>query len=132
MYGAGTGDLPLQKIFAIGGISTLRGHSYKALFGNQVALANVEYRVSSGILKDDKVFFIHPFSFILFMDSGYAWNNKIYAAKDAFKGTRLSDLETDLGIGLGDEKDIFRFDIAKSVSEKNSDYKFNFRINYAF
>ena len=132
MYGAGTGDLPLQKIFAIGGISTLRGHSYKAFTGNQVALANVEYRVSSGILKEDKVFFVHPFSFILFMDSGYAWNNKIYAAKDAFKGTHISDLETDLGIGLGDEKDIFRFDIAKSVSEKNSDYKFNFRINYAF
>jgi hypothetical protein len=132
MYGAGTGNLPLQKIFAIGGISTLRGHAYKAFTGNQVALANVEYRVSSGILKDDKVFFIHPFSFILFMDSGYAWNNQIYAAKEVFKGTRLKDLQTDLGIGLGDEKNIFRVDIAKSVSEKNSDYKFNFRINYAF
>ncbi|MBL7959286.1 BamA/TamA family outer membrane protein [bacterium] len=132
MVGAGTGDLPLQKIFSVGGISTLRGHSYKAFTGNQMALANIEYRVSSGILKDDKIFFIHPFSFILFMDSGYAWNNEVYAITDLYKGTRLGDFETDLGIGLGDEKNHFRFDIAKSVSEKNSNYKFNFRINYAF
>ena len=132
MFGAGTGDLPLQKIFSVGGISTLRGHSYKAFTGNQMALANIEYRVSSGILKDDKIFFIHPFSFILFMDSGYAWNNKVYAITDLYKGTHLGDFETDLGIGLGDEKNHFRFDIAKSVSEKNSDYKFNLRINYAF
>ncbi|MBL7995595.1 BamA/TamA family outer membrane protein [bacterium] len=132
MVGAGTGDLPLQKIFSVGGISTLRGHSYKAFTGNQMALANVEYRVSSGILKDDKIFFIHPFSFILFMDSGYAWNNKVYAITDLYKGTHIGDFETDLGIGLGDEKNHFRFDIAKSVSEKNSDYKFNFRVNYAF
>lgn len=132
MLGAGTGSLPLQKIFAVGGISTLRGHAYKAFTGNQVALSNVEYRVSSGILKNDKIFFIHPFSFILFMDNGYAWNNKIHAAKDAFQGTHLNDIETDLGIGLGDEKDIFRVDIAKTVSEKKSDYRFNFRINYAF
>lgn len=132
MLGAGTGDLPLQKSFAVGGISTLRGHSYKDFTGNQVFLSNVEYRISSGILRDDKVFFIHPFSLILFMDNGYAWNNKIYAAKDVFKGTHWNDLETDLGIGLGDEKDLFRVDIAKSVSQKNGDYKFNFRINYAF
>ena len=132
MIGAGTGDLPLQKIFAVGGISTLRGHAYKAFTGNQMVLSNLEYRLNSGILKDDKIFFIHPFSFILFMDNGYVWNNKVYAINDAYQGVRLRDIQTDLGIGLGDEKDIFRVDIAKSVSEKNSDYKFNFRVNYAF
>jgi hypothetical protein len=132
MIGTATGDVPLQKIFSVGGISTLRGHDYKAFAGNQVILSNVEYRLSSGILKDDKIFFLHPFSVILFMDNGYAWNNKIYAIREAFKGVRFSDVETDLGIGLGDEKDLFRFDVARSVSEKNSGYKFNFRINYAF
>lgn len=132
MIGAGTGDLPLQKIFAVGGISTLRGHDYKAFTGNQVFLSNIEYRLSSGILKDDKIFFLHPFSVILFMDNGYAWNNKVYAVREAFKGVRANDIQTDIGIGLGDEKNIFRFDIAKTVSEKNTDYKFNVRINYAF
>ena len=132
MAGSATGIVPRQMLFNMGGISTLRGHDFKAFSGNQMILTNVEYRLSSGILKNDRIFPLHPFSVILFMDNGYAWRNQIYAAKDAFKGVHLSDLETDLGVGFGDEKNIFRFDIAKSVSEKNSDYKFNVRINYAF
>ncbi len=37
------GDLPSQKIWHLGGISTLRGHGYKKFNGDQFLLANVEY-----------------------------------------------------------------------------------------
>jgi len=132
LLGSATGDLPLQKTFYLGGISTLRGHDYKSLGGNQMALVNVEYRMSSGRFHEDRIFFLDPFSLILFMDSGYAWNNKIYAVNNLAQGTSLKDMQTDLGVGFGDESDLFRFDIAKSVSEKGSSYKFNLRLNYAF
>lgn len=132
MLGSVTGTVPAQKMFHLGGISTLRGHDYKAMSGNQMALANVEYRISSGALKNDRIFPIHPFSAILFADAGYAWNNTIYSIRELARGTNLRDIQTDLGVGIGDENDLFRFDIAKSVSEKGSPYKFAFRVNYIF
>ncbi|NUM79768.1 BamA/TamA family outer membrane protein [bacterium] len=132
MIGAATGDVPVQKLFYLGGISTLRGHNFKEFSGNQMALANVEYRVSSGRFSDDRIFLLDPFSLILFMDAGYTWNNKIYSYRDAAKGVNLNDMETDLGVGFGDESDFFRIDVAKNISVKNSSYKVNFRINYAF
>ncbi|MBX7150046.1 hypothetical protein K1X84_00300 [bacterium] len=132
MAGAATGDVPAQKLFYLGGISTLRGHNFKEFSGNQMALANVEYRISSGRFSDDKIFLLDPFSVILFMDAGYAWNNKIFSYRDVAKGVNLNDMETDLGVGFGDESDFFRIDVAKNISVKNSSYKVNFRINYAF
>ncbi|HNE85293.1 MAG TPA: hypothetical protein PLG25_15585, partial [bacterium] len=60
------------------------------------------------------------------------WNNTIYAIRELARGTNLRDIQTDLGVGIGDENDLFRFDIAKSVSEKGSPYKFAFRVNYIF
>jgi hypothetical protein len=132
MLGTATGQLPLQKTFYLGGISTLRGFGYKEFGGNNMAMANVEYRISSGILHDDRVFFLHPFSAILFMDTGYAWNHPTTTLHKTFAGVSVQDLQTDIGIGIGDEKDLFRVDLAKPVSRKNSAIKVDFRINYAF
>lgn len=132
MVGSATGDVPLQKLFYVGGISTMRGHGYKEFSGNQMALANVEYRIHSRRFSDDRIFFIHPFSVILFADAGYAWNNAIDGLKELADGVRIRDVETDLGIGFGDEKDLFRIDFAKNVSRADSDYKINLRLNYAF
>ncbi len=132
MAGTATGTLPLQKTFYLGGISTLRGFDYKEFSGNNLVLVNVEYRISSGILKNDRIFFLRPFSAILFMDTGYAWNHPTHSIRKTFAGAGLHDVQTDIGIGLGDEKDLFRVDIAKPLSRKNGDYKIDLRVNYAF
>lgn len=130
--GTATGDLPAQKSFYAGGISTMRGHEYKEFNGNNVALLNVEYRISPNRFDRDRVLFLHPMNFILFMDNGYAWSSEIHSYKHLYRGFDMSDVETDIGVGLGDEKDIVRLDIAKNVSRKGSDYKMMLRINYAF
>lgn len=130
--GTSTGDLPAQKSFYAGGISTMRGHDYKAFKGNHVALLNVEYRVSPNRFDRDRVLFIHPMNFILFMDNGYAWTSETNSYRHLYRGFDTRNVETDIGIGLGDEKDIVRLDLAKNVSQKGSDYKIMLRINYAF
>ncbi len=130
MAGSATGDVPYQKEFFVGGISTLRGHAYKEFVGNQMLMSNVEYRIHSGRFSGEKILFL-PFSVILFADAGYVWNHPIYSVKELARGVRLNDVETDLGIGFGEERDLFRIDFAKSVSGE-SNYKVNVRLNYAF
>jgi len=71
------GTLPLQKEFAVGGISTLRAHNYKTRRGNQEFLANVEGSIQvwrgrqrSSIRTNVKV--------LAFLDVGQAWNATSY------------------------------------------------------
>ncbi len=132
MLGSATGDLPLQKTMYVGGVSTLRAHDYKEFGGNHMALLNVEYRLSSGRFSRDRIFVLDPFSIILFADAGTAWSRPIDSYTELFSGFDSERIETDIGVGLGDEKDLFRFDIARNVSRKNGDYRLSFRINYAF
>jgi hypothetical protein len=45
LYGQATGNLPLHRLFYLGGIRTLRGYDIKQYFGTRAALANCEYVV---------------------------------------------------------------------------------------
>jgi hypothetical protein len=45
MYGGANGDLPLHRLFYLGGIRTLRGYDIKQFYGSRLALANCEYVV---------------------------------------------------------------------------------------
>jgi len=45
---SGTGILPQQRIYAVGGYSTLRAHPYRTFQGNRVALGNLEYSFALG------------------------------------------------------------------------------------
>ncbi len=130
--GSSVGDTPRQKLFSLGGLSTLRGHDYKAFTGNHFALVNVEYRLSSGRFHEDKIFFLNPFSLILFTDAGYAWYQRIDTYRSLYAGFDPGKIETDFGVGLGDERDMFRVDLAKNVNKNGGDLKVSFRINYAF
>jgi hypothetical protein len=46
LYGGATGELPLHRLFYLGGIRTLRGYDIKQFYGSRVALANCEYVVN--------------------------------------------------------------------------------------
>jgi hypothetical protein len=45
MYGGANGNLPLHRLFYLGGIRTLRGYDIKQFYGSRMALANCEYVV---------------------------------------------------------------------------------------
>jgi outer membrane protein assembly factor BamA len=90
------GTLPVQKQFAVGGISTLRAHSYKHHRGDQVFLANVEYgvllwrgRQRSGVRTDVRA--------LAFADLGQAWQGRTY---DLARQQMMFD--AGLGLGLAD------------------------------
>ena len=78
------GTLPLQKIWHVGGIGTLRGHEYKALSGDQFFLANGEgfYLLRKNVYG------------MVFLDWGSAWFgagnlDRVQPAFDGGVGIRL-------------------------------------------
>ena len=127
--GASTGELPWQKNFELGGISTLRGYRYKAFQGNNMALANVEYTLHSGWLE------FPPFDdldIILFYDAGSTWQgNKNDSPWSNLQLFSTNTLKSDVGIALASSDGDFRLNIARPISEENR-YVVTFRINWPF
>jgi surface antigen Omp85-like protein len=79
------GDLPPQKDWHVGGISTLRGHGYKDFSGDQLLLANAEYY----LLARKNVWAF------AFLDWGAAWFGKDNLSRQQFA------LDGGVGIRLG-------------------------------
>lgn len=90
------GNAPVQELFRIGGIGTMRAHRLKELVGERMFLANLESRVS--VTGDIQCAF--------FADLGDAWHRE---------GREEFDLESDMGIGLLDEDGDFRIDFARRL-----------------
>jgi hypothetical protein len=68
------GDIPAQRAFEIGGISTLPAYSYKNFAGNRMLLGNIEYIVNGSMFENDTDFPLSIFdhvNLILFADAGY-------------------------------------------------------------
>ena len=88
----GAGTLPPQRAFAVGGISTLRAHSFKTHVGDHMLLANAEvgYMVWKGkqrtLVKSDV-------QALAFLDTGEAW------AGPSFDPSSRQFL-TDAGLGV--------------------------------
>jgi hypothetical protein len=113
-YGATpSGTLPLQKEFAVGGIGTLRAHSYQEYSGDHMLLFNVEYLID----------LMKRFQLILLADAGKAWYGK-----DALKDQAL---ELDVGIGIGREEGL-RLCVARTPSEEGGGLAWTLRLQRPF
>jgi hypothetical protein len=81
LVGVADGDVPVQKLFSLGGLGTLRGYSEKQFEGARLLLANAEWSILTGRLIP---------ALIPFVDAGETW-----------RGERTSDgPKADVGIGL--------------------------------
>jgi hypothetical protein len=103
--GSSLGDLPLQKIYALGGISTLPAYSYKEFDGNRMLLANAEY-LMSGRMLDVVPFFpsflVRDATFVVFTDAGYTSQSPDNASPvDGFSGVSMRNLKSDWGVAIG-------------------------------
>jgi hypothetical protein len=109
------GALPAQRRYAIGGLGTLRGHNYRDLRGDRVALANVEYGFTVG---DD-------FHALAFVDAGTAWDD------GALKDQRIP---VDVGLGFRFDRDDDGLTIlaARPVNEENAGVKVSVRFEDSF
>ncbi len=71
--GLGSGAIPGQEQFALGGPTTLRGFSGGQYRGTAMALANVEYRTPLGGVAP----FLRDFTGIVFADGGAVWGTAL-------------------------------------------------------
>jgi len=133
MLGSSEGDLPFQKDFELGGISTLRGLRFKELSGNSMLLVNLEYRIHSRFLGSEIPLFGEHFSLILFTDIGDAWiSPNTYDITDRLRMLEWNHLKHDIGIALADPEGDYRLNIARRTDKSNNDFVITFRISQPF
>jgi hypothetical protein len=102
--GAATGSVPAQKLFELGGISTMPAFGYKDFSGNRILLANAEYLVNGKMLDGVDLFpswLLRNVNLILFMDAGYAATSPDNSIVKGFEGLNYSTLKSDWGFGFG-------------------------------
>jgi len=99
-----TGNVPLQKAFELGGISTLPAFTYKEFTGNRALLANAEYVVNGKLFDEDGIpaWLLRNFNLIVFFDAGYvAVSSTDGSFLDGFSGIRSNTVKSDWGCGVG-------------------------------
>lgn len=109
--GRGSGELPRQYLYYLGGYSTLRGYPYKAFSGDRMVLLNVEYW--------------HDDIGVLF-DMGAAW----FSSKGAQRALERGAMEPDkrarfkrsLGFAVRDEG--FQIGLARPLDAKKKDWHY--------
>lgn len=111
--GWSSGTLPVADQYEIGGKTTLRGFDDDKFKGDEMFLANVEIRVP--IEK--------AFSFVLFYDTGMAWDTRTSGIHSSYS---LSDLEGAFGFGVRVRTPIgnLRLDVAEGDEETKTHFGF--------
>lgn len=99
-----TGDMVLQKMFGLGGFSTLPAFAFKEFNGNRMLLANAEYVVNGKLFDDSGIpaWILRNFNVILFCDAGYvAMAQTGDALLNGFNNLGSSTIKSDWGLGFG-------------------------------
>ena len=115
---AGTGHdrmgvLAPQRRFAVGGLGTLRGHLYRDLRGDHLALVNLEYSFDLG----------RRSRALLFVDAGTAWDAGSLADQR---------IPIDVGTGFRFGQDGLTLLLAQTVNESHADPKVYIRLGESF
>jgi hypothetical protein len=139
--GSGTGDLPWQRSFHLGGISTLRGFRYKAfpdgpmhMGGNRMLLGQVEFRIGSSTMQD--VLDLDLFELkhiVLFADAG--WVSQVdpeLTLTEGFDEIDWSAFKSDVGIALTNGSGNIRFEIARRTDTSKKPFTFMIRMKRDF
>ncbi len=128
--GSADGTLPLQKLYQMGGVSTLRGYRYKSFVGDRMLLANFEYNLNPRIFSTD-LFFLDELNYVIFFDTGTAWfanpaeDEKWY---EGFSGLKWGDLKSDIGLAFVFDNGKYRLSFAKRLDSGKEPLNFSLRI----
>ena len=130
--GSAEGDLPVQKLFELGGISTLRGFDFKEYAGDRLLLANIEYNLSPSIFSRD-FFLFDDIRLILFSDIGSAWfSNENSKFTEGFGILKFNSLKSDIGVAFSNWDGTVRLNIAKRMDTNKDPMVLTFRIAKPF
>jgi hypothetical protein len=119
LFGGSIHRLPLQKLFFLGGIGTLRGFRHKQFYGDRVVLVNLEYHARLV----DKMLVPTP---ALFFDWG---KTSLRSADPEF----WSGAPFKANLGLGAKFGAYlRFDLARGFGAGKNPVRFTFRFARTF
>jgi outer membrane protein assembly factor BamA len=126
--GASSGDVPLQRSFDLGGVSTLQGYRYKEFSGTHFALVNLEFILKSNFADYSTGWLstlMSSINLILFADAGMTNNVPGFTYGDQLAATRASyttsfadgftdmkEWKSDLGFAVGSAGGAFRIGAA--------------------
>jgi len=110
--GTTEGTVPAQKVFEIGGLSTLNAFPFKSDAGNRMILANAEFIINGDFLGDLAFWpswLMRGINFIVLGDAGLV-RSELPAATwtEGFGTMKLSDFKHDLGVGVASRSGSFR------------------------
>lgn len=136
------GDVPLQKLYQLGGIGSMRGFTYKSIRGSKGAfggdrmlLANLEYNLDPRSWGGDFLFF-DELRYILFIDAGQVWNRADVTDDDTwsagFSHLKLNDIHSNIGIAFASQDGQARLSIAKRTDTNKNSVLLTFRLSKPF
>jgi hypothetical protein len=108
--------IPSQKLFYVGGLGSVRGHEFRALYGDRELLGNIEYTFLSSQLNAGAM---------LFYDMGSAWDSR----RETLESAKLLQ---SVGFGFKSANDDFQIDFAKPVGEVKGGIETSVRLNRTF
>jgi len=114
IYGASNGELPLHRMFYLGGIRTLRAYKIKQFYGRYMALANLEYVIT---LPRSTV------GLALLFDIGKTGNESDFLTQDGWKA--------DVGVGLSFGKGL-RLELTRQVNGFEDSIQFSAQFGRSF
>lgn len=112
-----SGDvIPSQKLFYVGGLGTVRGHAFRAQYGDREVLGNLEY-----------TFLFHRLNHgaVVFYDAGTAWNSDVMHLGDTL-------VMQAVGVGFKTTDDDFQVNFAKPVGAVKGGIETTVRLNRTF
>ena len=133
--GTSEGVVPTQKIFEIGGLSTLHAFPFKSEFGNRMILVNAEYIINGDFLGELDFWpswLMSGFNFILLSDAGFVREvSPLVSWTDGFEDIRWTDFKHNIGVGLSNRSGSMKFAFVWRT-DRADNAKFIFRIARPF
>lgn len=121
--GTSEGVLPVQKVYEIGGLSTVQVLPFKAMAGNRMLLANAEYIVNGDILHDIDFWpswLMRGINFVFIGDAGWTRTIRPSANFDeGFGELQLKQFRSNLGVGVSNRSGTFRIAYLWSTDGSN-------------
>jgi len=110
--GTSEGMLPVQRLYEIGGLSTVQVLPFKTMSGNRMLLVNAEYILNSNVLHDVDFWpswLTSGVNLLFIADAG--WTNTVRPSAsfdEGFGSLRLKQFRSNLGVGVSNRSGSFR------------------------
>lgn len=124
---AGEDNVPIQKMFKLGGVGSLNGYRLFEYVGNRMMLANFEYILTGREIRRELPDLFDEFALLFFTDLGYVGN--ALASDGPINGFNMNDgnVKNSVGFGFTDDEGTKRLTFAWRTDVANEPVQVMFR-----